>query len=82
MYYYMSITLLTLKQVFIPTVQIIEPKIIGSTLGLHPLMTLASVYIGLKLLGFAGIFIGPILALLIFKKDKAEQTDSTELQQK
>lgn len=60
--------------------QIIEPKIIGSTLGLHPLMTLASVYIGLKLLGFGGIFIGPILALLLFKKDQPAPTQSTEIQ--
>lgn len=60
--------------------QIIEPKIIGSTLGLHPLMTLASVYIGLKLLGFGGIFIGPILALLLFKKERPTSKQSTELQ--
>ena len=58
--------------------QIIEPKIIGSTLGLHPLMTLASVYVGLKLLGFWGIFIGPILALLLFKKDKTDENDKTK----
>ena len=58
--------------------QIIEPKIIGSTLGLHPLMTLASVYIGLRLLGFWGIFIGPILALLLFKKDKTDENDKTK----
>ncbi len=49
--------------------QIIEPKIIGSTLGIHPLLILASVYIGLKLLGFMGIFIGPILAMIIFRKE-------------
>jgi sporulation integral membrane protein YtvI len=44
--------------------QIAEPRIVGSSIGLHPLATLASVYIGIKFLGFAGIFLGPIAALL------------------
>ena len=74
----LGIGLLVLYGVTLIARQIIEPKIIGSTLGMHPLMTLASVYIGLKLLGFAGIFIGPIFALLLFKKDKAEENDKTK----
>ena len=70
-----GVGLLILYGVTLVVRQIIEPKIIGSTLGLHPLMTLASVYIGLKLLGFAGIFIGPIFALLLFRKEKTPQKD-------
>lgn len=76
----LGIGLLILYGVTLVVRQIIEPKIIGSTLGLHPLMTLASVYIGLKLLGFAGIFIGPILALLLFRKEKAETPKTNEIQ--
>ena len=52
--------------------QIAEPKIVGNSLGLHPLATLASVYIGVKTIGFAGIFIGPVVALLaanLFRSD-------------
>lgn len=45
--------------------QFLEPKIVGTTLGIHPLATLASIYIGIKLIGFGGIFIGPIAAMLI-----------------
>ena len=45
--------------------QLIEPKIVGSSLGLHPLATLASIYLGIKLIGLGGIFIGPAAALLI-----------------
>ncbi len=45
--------------------QLVEPKIVGKTLGLHPLATLASVYLGLSLLGFAGLFVGPMVALLL-----------------
>lgn len=45
--------------------QLIEPKIVGSSLGLHPLATLASIYLGLKLIGLGGIFIGPAIALMM-----------------
>lgn len=45
--------------------QIAEPKIIGNSIGLHPLATLAAVYLGIKFAGFLGIFIGPIVALCI-----------------
>ncbi len=45
--------------------QFIEPKIVGRSLGLHPLATLASVYLGLELLGVSGILIGPMVALLL-----------------
>lgn len=43
--------------------QIAEPKLIGKRIGLHPLATLAAVYIGAKLAGFAGIVAGPLVAV-------------------
>lgn len=57
--------------------QITEPKIVAGSLGLHPLTTLISMYAGLKLFGFIGMLIGPILILVIrsaynfFKSDEA-----------
>jgi sporulation integral membrane protein YtvI len=47
------------------TRQILEPKIIGHHIGLHPLITLVSMYIGLSLFGFLGLFIGPISIILV-----------------
>lgn len=47
--------------------QIIEPKIVGKFIGIHPLAALASMYIGLKLMGILGIFIFAIGAILISK---------------
>ncbi len=61
----MGIGLLVLYAVVLIVRQLAEPKIVGNTLGLHPLATLASIYVGIKLLGFAGIFIGPITAILL-----------------
>ncbi len=46
---------------------IIEPKIIGKQIGLHPLIALISVFIGLKLFGFIGIFIMPLSVMIIYK---------------
>lgn len=46
--------------------QYLEPKIVGTQLGVHPLVTLAGLYFGLKLFGFIGIFIVP-LAIMILK---------------
>lgn len=40
--------------------QYIEPKIVGNSLGINPLITLAGLYFGLKMFGFIGMFIVPI----------------------
>lgn len=45
--------------------QYIEPKIVGNQLGIHPLVTLAGLYIGLKLFGFMGMFIVPICLMTL-----------------
>ncbi len=60
-----GIYLLILYAISLVIRQFAEPKIVGTTLGIHPLATLASVYIGLRFLGVAGIFIGPMVALIL-----------------
>ncbi|MBQ8895221.1 MAG: sporulation integral membrane protein YtvI [Clostridia bacterium] len=45
--------------------QIIEPRIVGKFIGLSPLAALASMYIGLKLLGIVGLFALPLSAIVI-----------------
>ena len=45
--------------------QYIEPKIVGDSLGVHPLVTLAGLYFGLKLFGFMGMFIVPICVMTL-----------------
>ncbi|UQD51584.1 sporulation integral membrane protein YtvI [Bacillus methanolicus] len=43
--------------------RIIEPKVMGSQIGLSSLATLISMYLGLKLLGVLGMIIGPFLLI-------------------
>ena len=46
------------------TRQILEPKILSSQIGLHPLLTLAGVFAGFKLFGVLGLIAGPLLVLI------------------
>ncbi|WP_442599368.1 sporulation integral membrane protein YtvI [Neobacillus sp. D3-1R] len=47
----------------------VEPKVMGSQIGLSPLATLIAMYLGLKLLGIVGFVIGPLL-LIAFNSAK------------
>lgn len=60
-----GISLLILYGICLLVRQLLEPKIVGKQIGLHPLATLMTMYAGLRLIGFAGMILGPILALVI-----------------
>lgn len=45
--------------------QVIEPKIVGGTVGLPSFVTLMAMYIGSQLFGFIGIFLLPISVIII-----------------
>lgn len=53
--------------------QIVEPRLIGKSIGIHPLASLLSMYIGFRLFGFWGMMIAPIGVLVakeILERDK------------
>jgi sporulation integral membrane protein YtvI len=43
--------------------QFLEPKVLSNGIGLHPLPTLISMYVGLQLLGGIGLILGPALVI-------------------
>lgn len=45
--------------------QLCEPKIVGTKLGIHPLATVFSLYLGMKLFGFPGLILGPIFTIFL-----------------
>lgn len=56
--------------------QISEPKIVGKSLDLHPIITLMLLYVGYDLFGFAGMILLPMLAVGVsaaLKKDSAAE---------
>lgn len=44
---------------------IIEPRIVGHQIGLHPIITITVMYAGLRLFGFAGLLLAPIITILV-----------------
>ena len=45
--------------------QVIEPKLVAGQLGLSPIVSIASLYFGLKIFGVLGMFITPILVIML-----------------
>ena len=52
----------------------VEPKIVGTQLGLHPIITLVSMFIGLRLFGFWGLFGLPVGISFFWKQKMHQQT--------
>ena len=61
---FLGVGLLLLYVITIVVRQFIEPRIVGENLGIHPLLTLASFYLGYRIFGFIGILLAPILLIL------------------
>ena len=66
-----GVGLLIIYLVIILTRQTIEPKVVSSSIGLHPIMTLMSMYVGYKTFSIGGMILGPITLMLIISFYKA-----------
>lgn len=62
---FLCIGLLAVYGVITIVRNIIEPKIVGDQIGLPPLVTITAMFFGLKLFGVLGMFIMPIMALVL-----------------
>ena len=69
--------LLILGVVFFLVRKVIEPKIVGSQTGLHPLAALISIYVGLKISGVLCAIIGPMVLMIFISIAKSGIFDST-----
>lgn len=45
--------------------ELVTPRLVGRQIGLNPLLTLVGIYVGMKLFGFLGIFIAPIVMMFV-----------------
>ena len=60
--------------------QVIEPKIVGKNLGVHPILTLVFLYVGYSIFGFVGLLLVPIFTVLVnvaFGEKDATEVDKT-----
>ena len=69
--YFLAIGLSVLFIVIVVQRQIMEPKIMSTNLGISPLVSLISIFVGLQIFGFIGLLIGPICAVLAHTLHKA-----------
>lgn len=51
--------------------QVLEPKLVSGQIGLPPIVTITSMYIGTKVLGIFGFFIMPFLVTIVNEMNKA-----------
>lgn len=63
--WYQALVILGLYLVCYFLREFVEAKLMGRKMGLSPLETLASIYVGLQLFGFLGFILGPVGLLLI-----------------
>ncbi len=61
----LGIGLLVLYGVITVVRQIVEPKLVAGQLGLSPIVTIAALYLGLKVFGVLGMFVTPILVIML-----------------
>ena len=73
---FLGIGLVVLYAIITVIRQVIEPHIVGKSLGLHPILMLVALYAGLKIFGIIGVFAGPALALMakvLLTREKADE---------
>jgi len=72
-----AIYLLCIGVAFFLIRKVIEPKIVGSQTGLHPLAALISTFIGLQFSGVWGAILGPVFLMIILSIYKTGIFDNT-----
>ncbi|MRG87681.1 sporulation integral membrane protein YtvI [Salinibacillus xinjiangensis] len=63
--YYLTIGLSILYAIVIIQRQLMEPKVLSSSIGLDPLATLIALFVGFQLLGFLGLIVGPVTLVIL-----------------
>ena len=61
----LGIGLIVLLAIIITTRQLLEPKIVSNKIGVHPIFTLIAMYTGFKAIGILGMFVGPIILIIL-----------------
>jgi sporulation integral membrane protein YtvI len=50
--------------------QVLQARLVSDNVGLHPLVSLIALYVGMQIFGFIGVIIGPLIALIIVQAIK------------
>lgn len=72
--YFLGFGLLVLYIAITVIRNIVEPKLVGNQIGLHPLATLISMFVGLQMFNLLGLFLFPVtLSILVQFKDEMNE---------
>lgn len=63
--FYVGFGLLILYAVITVVRQIVEPRVVSGSLGLHPLLTLICMYVGYRVFGILGMMLAPAAAIVL-----------------
>lgn len=61
----LGLSLILLNVIILFVRQLIEPRVIGHQIGIHPLFTLFGMYMGLQFFGIIGMILGPISMVIL-----------------
>ena len=78
----LGIGLLILYAIITVVRQSLEPRVVGHQIGLHPLITLISMFVGVSLFGFLGLFGLPIAVTVFVQIKRAEKENQEHLSEK
>lgn len=70
--YKKAVYIIIINIIVLLTRQVTEPRILGSQLGVNPLVTITAIYCGLRLFGFVGIVLGPMFVLIVKAMQEAD----------
>lgn len=61
----LGIALFVLYVIILVVHQLLEPRIVGKNIGVHPIFTLIAMYTGFKISGIIGLILGPIVLIIL-----------------
>lgn len=61
----LGVGLIIIYLVIVLTRQMIEPKLVSSKIGLHPILTLMSMYVGYRTFSIGGMILGPLTLMIL-----------------
>lgn len=61
----LGIAIFALYVIILVVYQLLEPRVVGNNIGIHPVFTLIAMYTGFKFSGIIGLFIGPIVLIIL-----------------
>ena len=61
----LGIAIIVIYAIILIARQLLEPRIVSGKIGIHPIFTLIAMYTGFKIIGILGLFVGPIILIIL-----------------